>query len=521
MEKKEDRRGLIGSAGILALAAILVKFIGLLYKIPMSHLLGDEGMGYFNAAYTIYSTLYLLGSAGVPKAVTVLVSKEIAEGDKQNGARIFKAASAFFFGLGLFFFLALLLFAGAITAFIGSPRAYQAVVLISPSLLFVSLGGVYRGYLGAHGLFSATAVSSVIEGSAKLFLGLGLILLGEYYSFSLPWLSAFSVLGITVGTIVSTLYLRANIKNTGLNPWQKCAFDRKKETKKILKIALPITLGSVASGAGALVDLSVVMRRLEASGLSQAQATALYGNYTTLAVPMLQLASSLLSALAVVLLPKLAAGYAQRNKEAFSSLMHFGARTSAFVSLPLAFLFFFFPFRILALLFAEESAEIAAPVLQQLSVCIPALALLFILNTALEASQRVHLQMTSMLLFVFVKIPLTLLLPVNKEVGILAASIGTVASYFASLIFSLLCYMKIGTVKELFCTHFLPLLNTSGATLFALFVSKWIEFLPFFSLKTLIVLFSFAVFYLVSSVLTGVLCIKIPKNMSKRPKTAF
>ncbi len=518
MEKNEDKKGLIGSAGILALAAILVKFIGLLYKIPMSHLLGDEGMGYFNAAYTIYSTLYLLGTAGVPKAITVLVSQSNAAGEKEKGIKIFRTAAKFFFSIGGIFFITLLIFAHPLSSFIGSPNAYQTVLLIAPCLLFVSLGGVYRGYLGAHGNFSASAVSSVLEGGAKLFLGLGFVFLGEYFSLPLPWISALSVLGITVGTMISTLYLRANIEKTDLKARQKSDFDNKEVIKEILQIALPITLGSLATGASALIDLSTIMRRLEAGGLTAEQATAAYGNYTTLAVPMLQLSASLLSSFAVVLLPRLAASHSAGDREVFRSDVHFGAQASAFVSLPLALILFFFPAQILELLFPKESARLAAPQLRILSVGIIFLSLLFIVNTALEACQRVNLQMLSMLLGVIAKIFVSVLFPENPKIGIAVAPIGTVISYIVSLTFSFFFYGKIDSPLHLCKAYLLPLLNATGASLFAILVFKWMDFVSFLPAKTVITLILFALFYVGSSVFTGVFRINIPKKMSKQPK---
>lgn len=505
MDKPSDKKGILSSAGVLALAAILVKLIGLVYKIPMSHLLGDEGMGYFNAAYTIYSFLYLLGSAGVPKAITLLVSESAAKGDEEEAFHIFLVARRFFFFLGVVLFLFLFVFARTISNFIGSPSAYMTVLLISPCLLFVSVGGVYRGYLGARESFSPSAVASVLEGGLKLLLGLGFVFLGEYLSFSLPYLSAISVLGITVGTLVSTLYLRANIDFRSDIFKQKQKRKGKNEIKKILKIALPITLGSAAAGASSLVDLGMIMRCLEAGGMSTQDATAAYGNYTTLAVPMLQLVASLISPLAVVLLPRLSALQSKNREEDFISFLHFGMQTVAFFSVPISAVFLFFSQPLLSLIFSTESARIAAPLLQMLSGGVLLLSALFIVNTALEATGKVNVQMLSMLLGIAVKIPITYVLLKNPNVGILAAPIGTIFSYAASLIFSS-CFLKnTDLLFSMFFAHMLPFINSVLASFAAILVFRMLGFSVNAVPKTLFVFFTFSAVYLISSFFTGVL----------------
>ena len=207
----EKGNNILGNTAWLAATAIFVKLIGLLYKIPMSHALSDEGMGYFNAAYTIYSLLYLLGAAGVPKAITILISGCSAR-NEETRHKIFHVASGLFFKIGLSLFILLFFFSKAIAHWIGSPNAAPSILLISPCLLMVSLGGVYRGYLTAAGDFTATAIASLIEACSKLILGLLFIFLGKAISLPLEWVCALSVLGITLGTLISSIYLKISIK---------------------------------------------------------------------------------------------------------------------------------------------------------------------------------------------------------------------------------------------------------------------------------------------------------------------
>lgn len=519
MEKDFDKRGIWNGAAWLAFSTVFVKVMGLLYKIPLSHILTDEGMGYFNAAYTVYSLLYLLGTAGVPKAITVLISGCISD-EENNKERIFKVASGFFLMIGFLLFALLFFLSKPIAFWIGSPNAYPTVLLISPCLLFVSVAGVYRGYLTSEGDFSTIAVASLVEACAKLLVGLAFIWFGTMLNFSLPWICAVSMLGIGVGSLLSTIYLKKHIKiKKQKENIEQYLLDGKIVVKKILHIAMPITLGSAVTGLSSLIDLSMIMKRLEAAGFTVAQATAAYGNYTTLAVPMLQLASALLAPITVVLLPRLANTWAQSTRNEYEASIQQAGEVSAFFSVPLAFVFGFFSKELLALVFPLNSAANAAPLLRLLSVGVIFLSALLILNTALEAVGGARLQMLSMLIGVAVKIPLSYLLLGRTDYGIVGAPIGTVGSYAVSFIFSYFCLEKITGMRiPILSTHLLPAFNALLATLAGALYMRFVHFSSSVRIEGLISLCIFGTVYLILSYLTGVLRPEKIKNIAKQTK---
>lgn len=512
---------ILSGAVWLAITAILVKFIGLIYKIPMAHALSDEGMGYFNAAYTIYSLLYLLGTAGVPKAITILISGCENKEDEQR--KIFFVATRLFFWIGLSLFVFLFVFAKRIAVAIGSPSAAPSILLISPCLLLVSLGGVYRGYLNAIENFSVIAVASIIEACGKLGFGIFLIFIGRTLFLPLPWICAMSVLGIGIGVLSSVIYLRLNIKINNSKEKTRQMYIPKNEKSdlrlRIAHIALPITLGSVAAGISSVIDLSMIMKRLELGGLSAEEATAVYGNYTTLVVPMLQLVSAVLSPIAVVLLPRLAAIFATEDADGFHSCFYFGAQMSAFISVPLACIFFFFPEKLLSMLFPTASASAAAPLLRLLAPGVLILSPLLILNTVLEASKRAGLQMFSMLISIFVKIPVGYFLLGNFRYGIAGAPIGTVCGYAASFIFSLLCCCKIkGIYITILKSYLLPFFNSVASVIFVFMISPCFLNVSDRFFGKFFTFLLFGGFYILLSCFTGVLRFEKIKKMAHHTK---
>ena len=174
MTKKQDRRknGIIDGAISLTLSTMVVKVLGLIYKIPLSHLLSDEGMGYFNSAYTVFALFYLLCTSGVPKAVMIIITEYKERGNYIDTKRIVNLAMKAFFILGAVFSFILFAFAFPIAEIIGNRNSAYTMMLIAPSIVFLSLGGVIRGALSVEMRMTEVSIAGIIEGVSRLVLGL-------------------------------------------------------------------------------------------------------------------------------------------------------------------------------------------------------------------------------------------------------------------------------------------------------------------------------------------------------------
>ena len=151
MPVAEKKNGFLSGVFILTASAAAVKLIGVFYKIPLVSLVGIEGMAYFLAAYNIYTLLFTVSNAGLPVAVSLLVSKSLARGDKEGAERIFYVAFRLFFTVGAWFCAATYFFADFVAASIKMPEAAISVRAIAPALLFTSLSGAFRGYFHGSG----------------------------------------------------------------------------------------------------------------------------------------------------------------------------------------------------------------------------------------------------------------------------------------------------------------------------------------------------------------------------------
>ena len=425
-------------AAVLAIATVVTKVLGLLYKAPLSRILGDEGMGYFNSAYTVYTFFYILCSAGVPKAVSILVSENDAKNGRDGEQRIIKRALIFFSLLGLLLTLLFMAFSDAICRLINNSGAYYTMLVIAPSVLFVSVSGVTKGHLSGNSRLLPLAVSQLIEGGAKFFLGIAFALLGYWRGMEIKVLCAFTILGITVGSIISAIYL---LICSGLLVSKEKNIPKRSpqnSVKRIIKIAIPLTLGAAVMSISNMIDLTTVMRGLKSLGYSEAEASALYGNYTTLAVPMFNLVVSLITPFFIASLPLLSRSYTRGDIWGFENQVCFCMKKAFFISVPSSVAFIFYSKEILSLIFDSTSSEIGAPLLSILAPSLIFLTGQTMVNTALEASGHYKAPIITMLIGVIPKISASYFLIGNSSVGILGAPIGTVLCYATGFVSSLI-----------------------------------------------------------------------------------
>ena len=175
------KNSFVEGAFILIAANLITKVIGALFKIPLGNLLGAEGMGVFSVAYNVYTTLFVIATAGLPVAISKLVAECLATGRQEETGRVLRVSLAAFSLFGLAAAALLWLGADQLTAWVGNPMAALAVRAVAPSLLFVSVLAVIRGYYQGLSDMVPTAVSQVLEALGKLLVGYGAacLLLGK------------------------------------------------------------------------------------------------------------------------------------------------------------------------------------------------------------------------------------------------------------------------------------------------------------------------------------------------------
>lgn len=496
MDKNSKSKVLFDGAFVLALATVVTKVLGLLYKAPLSRILGDEGMGYFNSAYTVYTFFYILCSAGVPKAITIIISENDAKNERVGEKRILTVAFLSFFIIGLAFSLIFFTLSEELCVLIKNSGAFYTMLSVAPSVMFVSLAGVAKGFLNGHSRLVPIAVSQLIEGGAKFFLGIAFAKIGFARGMSLPLLSAFTVLGITLGTIFSALYLVISTKS--VLPKKKCRTKIKSYNiiKRIIKISVPLTLGAAVMSISNIIDLLTIMSRLRALGYSEAGASALYGNYTTLAIPMFNLVTALVSPFFIAALPLISRSFARGDFKDFEDKTALALRKALFISVPATVVFIFYSKESLSLIFEKSAVEVGAPLLSILAPSLIFFTAQCVINTALEGAGHYKAPIITMLVGAAVKLVASFFLISNGGFGIAGAPFGTVLSYafgfFTALLF---LYTSTTVTVPIFREIFRPLLCALGAFSIAELLKNLLNFTAQNAFQSLILLVIFAFFY--------------------------
>lgn len=426
------KQSFLGGAAILASAVAVVKAIGFFYKIPLNNILGEEGKTYFDSAYQIYNVLLSISTAGLPIALSKLVSEAQAKGRENEKRRLFSTAIWIFFALGLAGFAIMSLGTGWVAARLHNESAYWAIKALSPAVFCVCLLACMRGYTQGQGDMTPTAVSQVLEALCKLGIGLALAWYIFRAGMGQEFVAAGAILGVTIGTVLSMLFLIAYLL-THRSPGERLDVPagRAVLARRILAIGVPITLSNSAMSIINLVDTSIVMGRLQDGlGLTEEAAAALKGAYGY-AMDMLNLPPAFVFPVTMSLIPVAAAALARKDHREVDRIVSSAFRLIAILALPcgVGLSVLSTPIMRLVLPARPEAALAAGPHLRVLGLACIFVCLMNLTNAILQTYGKVHLPVLTVILGGLVKIVLNYLLVGEPEINIHGAPISTLCCY--------------------------------------------------------------------------------------------
>ena len=471
-DAKNYGKQFFSGVAVLAISTFIVKIIGLFYKIPMMAYLGAEGMGYFNSAYDIYSLFFVISTTGIPVAISILVAENKAQGRLNNIKRIFRVSLIALGSLGLLGTLAMGIFHNELAQIINNDGASFCILAISPTLLMICLSSAIRGYFQGNQSMMPTAVSQVIEALGKLFLGLGFAIIAINKGYDIPMVAAFAVLGLTLGVAISLLFLilykflyRIKVENVSItNSYESNGVI----LKKLLDIAIPITLSSTILSLTKIIDMTMILRRLCDIGYTQSQSNSIYGSYSTMAVSIYNLPATLISAIALPLVPLLVSAIESNDLKKEKSVLASSLKMGSLIAFPTGLGIAVFSRQILMLLFSSQEQEIeyTAPLLSLLGLSVFLSAMITISNAILQAYKQVKKPILSMVIGVLIKIIFAFVLIGIPKINIYGAPISTFISSVVIVAINLYFIVKrtgrIDKVYNLFVKPFLAAFLSVG-----------------------------------------------------------
>jgi len=431
IKKAREMGGFMSGVLVLSVSTVIVKVIGLGVKIPLLSVLSAGGMGYFNSAVEIYALLCVIATAGLPVAMSMIISAERERGNPLGVRQTYKTAMAVFVTLGLIGSGTMLFFAKPIAIAIGNPDAHFCIMAISPSLLFVCVSSAVRGYFQGFGYMTPTAVSQLIEALFKLVFGVWLGALAVKLGMSLPIAAGMSVLGLSIGMLFSSVYLLAVKGIRGrIFELDLCSpTPSDKMATRLLSIAFPITLSAAVIGSCRIVDMTLILRRLQFSGVPLETANIIYGSYATLALPVFGLIPSLVTPISLSVVPAICSAIEGGDTEGQKRVVNKALRLTVLLAMPASMGLSFYARPILSILFSGESVAIgiAAPLLSVLGASVMFSSLITVTNAVLQSYKKTVIPIISMAIGAAVKIILAYILIGIKEIGAYGAPLSTLA----------------------------------------------------------------------------------------------
>ena len=465
--EKATKKNFLSGVLLLSLSTVLVKVVGFLYKIPMFSYLGSAGMGYFHSAYEIYALFCVIATAGLPVALSVLISAALARGDGNGVRRIYRASMATFWGIGALGTIAMIAFAPWFCRLIQSDNARACIIAIAPTVLFVCISSGYRGYFQGYQRMMPTAISQLIEAVGKLIFGLILARWALDSGMEPPEVAAAAGWGLTLGAAASALYLACEKQRfcRSLEYRRKMKSMRVEigESKGVLRslarLAVPMTLGASAVSVTKLIDMTMILRRLQFIGFTETAANEAYGSYTALALSIYALLPSLVNSIALPLIPLLSGAIARGDEARQREMIRASYHLTAMVAIPAALVVSAFARQILMLLFGREAEAVdqAAPLLSMLGVSIFLSCMITATNSVLHAYRCVNRPIFSMLAGAGVKVLAAYFLIGSPRIGMLGAPISTLLCNLTVVILNLIFAARLQKTEELVSVFGKPL----------------------------------------------------------------
>lgn len=513
------KNGFVGGIIILTVSNLLVKVTGLLFKIPMNYIMGDTGMGYYNSAYSIYTLFYMLSTSGLPVAISVTVSEKRAQGKIGSAKKVFHLALAVFAAIGLLAFALMFFASDKLALLISSELSAMSVAAAAPTILFVCVSGAYRGYFQGCGNMMPTAVSQLIEAIGKLLIGIACALYAIHMGAEIHVVAAYAVFGLTAGSFVGMLYLVITGFVRGdrdLVTEHEINYTSDKTGsifRRFLAISIPVTLSASVMSLTNTLDTAMIQRILILSGMTAEEATAAYGNYTSLAVPLFNLPPVLIYPIAYSLVPVVAAAAGDGKFEAARDKIRVSLKYALIIGLPCAMGLSALSDPILCLLYNDTSAHAAAMLLTLLAPSSLLVCILAITNSVLQGCGKEKMPVISMLAGGGVKLLSGMLL--IKLCGISGAPMSTFLCYLTVTVMNLAFTVRYTKVRLTPGMLYKPLLSAVVCSLSAVLVNSILKPALGSSPACVSSVLVAAVVYLTMLILLGEVSLTDIKNMIK------
>lgn len=431
-----SKNSFIKGAFILGIAGLIVKILGAFFRIPLGRLITSTGMGYYQTAYPIYVLLLAISTAGFPTAISKMVSEKRAIGDYRGAHRIFTVTFKILLVLGIVTFSAFFFGARPVVNMLNNPKAYYSMISLAPALLFVPIMAAFRGYFQGRNNMTPTAVSQIIEQAGRV--GFGLVLAYILLPRGIEYAAAGGSFGASAGAIFGMIFVifvyRLNKPKIDRELEKSAIFEVESYNtiiKNLLIIAVPIIIGASVLPIMNMIDVSMVISRLMASGYTQEQANSLYGQLTGMAATLINLPQVLTMSIAMSIVPVISQSYALNDMEEVRKNAKLGVRVALLLGLPAGVGLMVLATPIMQLLYPNEPSSIGQ-ILLVMSLGVVFLSLIQTLTGVLQGLGKSQIPVMNLFIAAIFKFICTYFLTSIPSLNVKGAAISTVVAYLVA-----------------------------------------------------------------------------------------
>ena len=437
---RDNNRGkFIKGAAVLAAAGLFTKVLGAVFRLPLTGLIGADGLSYYNVAYAVYSALVVMSTAGLPIAISRMVSERMAKKEYVYAHKIFRVSLMVMLIIGAVSFIPTFFGADVIAHFVRNDRAALGLRAIAPALIFVPLFSSFRGYFNGRQDMVPTAVSEMSEQFVRVATGLSLayILMPKGAEYAAAGATFGASAGAFAGLLVIWLIYTFNkaLTTDDLASGSPNEDSTLTIAKELLIISIPIIIGSEMMPIMNLIDSGMIMRILQESGWTLDESRYMFGllGYCS---PLIALPWIVTQAVGVSMVPAVSRAYGVGDMDEVHEHVKLGYRTTMILGMPCALGMAVLALPILKLLYwsRPEECEDAAPLLAVMAFSIILSSNMQASTSVLQAVGKQMIPVRNLFIGCIGKFIVTYMLLRVHSINIMGACAGTLTAYFIAML---------------------------------------------------------------------------------------
>lgn len=441
---KRNKGHMLSGAAVLAIGSVLAKVLGALYRVPLTNILGAEGMGMYQLVFPVFALFMVLSTAGIPTALSRMVAEKRSEGAPTK--KYLVSAILVLMSLGTVFAIITFALAGKLAAWQGNADTRTGFMIIAPTLILVSLIAGFRGWFQGEMYMLPTAISNIIEQVVKLAVGIGLSV-----AFMPKGVTAAvngALLGIAASEVCALAYLVITYFVRGRALKAEKLHVSGEDARVMFKVAFPIAIVALLLPLSSFLDSVILVNVLKGAGVAQDVATAQYGLLSGPVNSLINMPIVVIMSLAVVVVPSVSVSRVQRDIDGVMLKSRLSIKLAYLIGIPCAFFFMVFAPRLLPIIYpalSPSQLDLTVRLLRVVAANVVLMSAMQIYVSLLQALDKTKYAVISLAVAIAVKIALSVVL--THFIGIMGGAVASFAMAATAFLGVNIAYFKICGIR--------------------------------------------------------------------------